>query len=626
MRLSPLFAALALLLTPLLALADRVFLKDGRVIEGRIISQTDKEVKIDIGKHGAALTFDMKLVDKIDRTAASPEQLYDGRLLLCDRKDPDSLVTLADWCTKNGLTDKAALHYVEALGLRPDHARARGRLTELGYREVDGKWLSPKELEKLANPPVDPVKPPEPKAPTSEDVAKAQGPSVAAVWAKDAPGVGVWATEDGQIWVCGRAAQGGAQLEVDFDGKKWQARVVARDRVRGVALWKVDGVNARPARPFYGALPDRDPLVALSPEGVMGNVFARGWERVAPEVWVVKIEGVQGAAAVFDLKGELLGLSGDGKTAVGAIDLARLRRVGPPAPEGEQNAAGSYWRACDLAEGPALEMIRAGTRMDSFDPGLGADEIGRAETLAKDLARLGKALKGDVDDAVAALRLSRHLARAGRTDFSLAAAGILEAQAKAIIEGLPRLSPAQLQRLRATVEGLGPDPAGLESAATGEVRRLEAITQGAKEAKSLLDLQISGFPILGPDPVESLEGGVAEMYDVVHEAQDFALRVRAACSRPDEARRADLAALAAGPGPFRDFPTLRARAFGAMTARTALRIAIRMREIRADSGAYPADVPSGFEDPATGRPFEVHLESRGFRLVAPSGAEFRVRE
>ncbi|MCC6737419.1 MAG: hypothetical protein IT452_00110 [Planctomycetia bacterium] len=626
MRLSPLAVALAVLLSPLLAFADRIFLKDGRVIEGEILSQTDKEVKISIGKHGAALTFDLKQVEKIDRTAASPEQLYDGRLLLCDRKNPDALVTLADWCAKNGLTEKAALHYVEALGLLPDHARARGRLTEMGYREVDGKWLSPKELEKLANPPVEPVKPPEPKVPTSEDVAKAQGPSVAAVWAKDAPGVGAWATEDGLIWVCGRAAQGSQQLEVDFEGRKWQARPVARDRVRGVALWKVDGVHAKPVRPFYGALPERDPLVALTPEGVMGNVFARGWERVSAEVWVVKIEGVQGAAAVFDLKGELLGLSGDGKTAVGAIDLARLRRMGAPAPEGEQNAAGSFWRACDLAEGPALEMIRTGSRLDSFDPGLGADDIDRAQSLARDLARLGKTLKGDVDDAVAALRLARHLARAGRVSFSLAAAEILEAQTKTIAEGLPRLSPAQLQRLRATVEGLGPDPAGLESAATGEVKRLESITQGAKEAKSLLDLQISGFPILGPEPVESLEGGVAAMYDVVHEAQEFAMKVRAACSRPDEARRTDLDALPAGPGPFRDFATLRARAFGAMTARTALRIAIRLREIRADSGSYPSEVPSGLEDPATGRPFEVHLESRGFRLVAPSGAEFRVRE
>lgn len=626
MRFSPLLSAALFLLTPLLALADRVYLKDGRVIEGTIISQTETEVKIDIGKHGAALTFKMSQVDKIDRTAGSAEQLYGGRLLLTDRKNPDSLVTLADWCAKNAMEEKAAQHFIEALALQADHARARGRLMELGYREVEGKWLSKKEQEKLATPPVDPVKPPEAKVPTSEDVAREQGPSVAAVWAKDTPGVGVWASVDGQIWVSGKAAQGAVTLEVDFEGKKWAARAIARDRLRGVALWKVDGINVKAARPAYGALPDKDPMVALSPSGVVGNVFARGWEKLGPEIWVMKIEGVSSGAAIFDLKGQFLGLSGDGKTAVGTLDLTRLLRVTAPSPEGDQNAAGSYWRACDLAEGPALEMIRTGSKMDSFEPGLGPDDMNRAAPLARDLSRLGKALRNDVEDNITALKLARHLARAGRTEFSIAAAEILESQAKAAIENLPKLSPSQLQRLRATVEGMGPDPAGLEAAATGEVKRLEAITISAKEARAMLDLQIAGFPILGPEPVESLEGGVAAMYEVVHQAQDFASKVRGACSRPDEARRQDLVALQAGPGPFFSFPDLRARAFAAMTARTALRIAIKAREVRADSGSYHEEVPSGFEDPSTGRAFDYRREGRGFRLISPSGIEFRVRE
>jgi hypothetical protein len=264
--------------------------------------------------------------------------------------------------------------------------------------------------------------------------------------------------------------------------------------------------------------------------------------------------------------------------------------------------------------------------MDTFEPGLGADEMNRAAPLARDLARLGKALRSDVDDQIAALKLARHLARAGRTDFSMAAGEIIEAQAKAAIEGLSRLSPSQLQRLRATVEGLGPDPAGLESAATGEVKRMEAITISAKEARAMLDLQIEGFAILGPEPAESLEGGVAAMYDVVHQAQDFATKVRGACSRPDAARREDLVSLVAGPGPFSTFADLRSRAFSAMTARTALRIAIKAREMRADSGSYPEEVPSGFEDPATGREFDYKREARGFRLTSPSGIEFRVRE
>lgn len=264
--------------------------------------------------------------------------------------------------------------------------------------------------------------------------------------------------------------------------------------------------------------------------------------------------------------------------------------------------------------------------METFEPGLGSDDMNRASPLARDLSRLGRALRSDVDDNIAALKLARHLARGGRTEFSMASAEIIEAQARTAIENLSKLSPSQLQRLRATVEGLGPDPAGLESAATGEVKRLEAITISAKEARAMLDLQIAGFPILGPEPVESLEGGVAAMYDVVHAAQDFAVKVRGACSRPDDARREDLVALQPGPGPFSNFAELRSRAFAAMTARTALRIAIKAREVRADSGSYPDEVPSGFEDPATGRAFDYKRDGRGFRLIAPSGAEFRVRE
>ncbi|MEK7470132.1 MAG: hypothetical protein AAB074_22410 [Planctomycetota bacterium] len=627
MRQAPLLFVLAVLaVLPLPALADKIYLKDGRIIEGKIITQTGTEVKIDIGKHGAALTFQMNLVDKIDRSAASPEQLYEGRLMLADRKNPDSMVQLADWCVKNGLADKAGEHYIEALALQTDHARARGRLIELGYREVEGKWLSKKEQEKLAEPPQNPVRPPEPKAPTSEDIARDQGPSVAAVWSNSAGGVGVWASAEGQIWVCGKAAMGSVGLEVDYDGKKWVARAVARDRLRGVALWKVDGVHVKAARPAYGPLPEKDPLVALSPAGVVGNVFARGWEKVGPEVWTAKIEGVQSGAVIFDLKGQLIGLSADGRTAVGTLDLSRLMRVTAPSPEGEQNAAGSYWRACDLADGPALEMIRAGAKLDNFEAGLGPDDMNRVAPLARDLARLGKSLKGDIDDHVSALKLARHLARAGRIDFSMAAAEIVEAQAKSIMDTLPKLSPAQLQRLRATIEGLGPDPAGIEAAATGEATRLEAITIGAKEARALLDLQLAGFPILGPEPVESLEGGVQAMYDVVHEAQDFAAKVRGACSRPDAARREDLVALRTGPGPFSNFTDLRARSFSAMTARTALRIAMKVREVRATSGTYPEEIPTGFEDPATGREFEYKREARGFKLVTPSGLEFRVRD
>lgn len=624
MRIYKTFPVLLLALMALPALADRIYLKDGRVIEGSIVSQSDTEVKIDIGKHGAALTFLLEQVDKIERSAGSPEQLYEGHLLLADRKNPDSMVELADWCAKNHLEKKAGQHYMDALELQSDNPRARGRLTELGYREIDGKWLSKEEQEKLANKPPDLPKP-EPKVPTSEDVAREQGKCVVAVWAKDVPGIGVWASADGMLWVAGPAAAGTLATTVEFDGKKNVARVVARDRLRQIAVWKVDGVHTQPAKPSFDALPQKDPLVALTASGSVANVFARGWDHSQSEVWQIRVEGTPGCAAIFELSGRLIGVCGDAKMAVGTLDLSRLLRMTVPAPEGEQNAAGSYWRATDLADGPALEMVRAGAKLDSFEPGLGLDEMNRVGALARELSKLGQKLGGDIDDHVAALRLVRHLARARRLDFSLAAAEILRAQGKSILETLPKLSPSQIQRLRATVEGLGPDPAGMEASVSGEAERLESITIGAKEARALLDMQMAGYAILGPEPVESLESGVTRMYDAVHAGKEFALKVRAACGRPDPSRRDDLLALD-GATTFERFGELRKRAFEAMTAKTAIQIAIRLRETRATSGNYPDEVPTGFDDPATGKPFDYKREGRGFVLISPGGEMFRVRE
>lgn len=496
----------------------------------------------------------------------------------------------------------------------------------MGWKEIEGRWRSPEEVKALENPPKDPPKVEVPRGPTSEDVARSQGKCVLQAWGGTLPGVAVWASPDGLLWVCGAAARAAQDTTVDWEGKKLAGKVLARDRLRELAVWKADGVFVTAAKPSFATLPEMDPLVALAPGGIVANVFARGWENRAPEVWRIRLEGPDGGAAIFDLSGKLVGLSSDGRGAVGALDLARLLLVKAPAPEGAQNAAGSYWRACDTPDGPALEMIRAGAKLENFDPGLGADEMNRAEALARDLARLGRKLGGSVEDHVAAFRLARHCARAGRVPFGVAAAEIIKSQATDVLKLLPKLSQSQAMRLRAAVDGLGPDPAGLEASATGEVARLEAVVFPAKDIRSIDDMRMAGFPILGPAGLESLELGATAMFDAKHAAEDFARKVRGACSRPAESRRDDLLALPAGPGQFSSFPDFRARAFGAMTAQTALRIALRLREARAESGSYPAAVPPGLEDPATGKPFDYKPGPRGFTLVAPGGETFTLEE
>jgi hypothetical protein len=628
MRLPLLTVVLALLaLIPLPLAADKIHLKDGRIIEGTIVSESDTEVKIDIGKKGAKITFKKSEVERIDRTAASPEELYKSRLLVTDRANVDSLVHLADWCAMNTLAARAAEHYLEALAIQPDHARARGRMSDLGWKEVEGKWLSPEEQKRLAEPPPPPVKPDVPKGPTSEDVARERGAWVLPVSAEGRAGIGVWAAVDGTLWVTGPAASAAGEAMVDLgDGKRAPAKVMVRDRLRGIALWQAEAEGKAAPHLEYGPLAEPDPLVAVGPGGLVENVFPRGWELASPEFWLIRLEGSAAAAAIFNLDGRLVGITGDGRGAISAFDLTRLRKTRAPAPEGNHNAAGSWWRALDVPEKQKAALLKEGAMMDMFEPGLGVDEMNRASALSSDLSKAGVKILGDFDDRIAALRLARHCARAGRVSFGIAAADVEVRQAQLVLDLVPRLKPIELARMRAVLDGLGPDPAGVEASVNGEVARAEAVMFGTRDLESEIDLQIGAFPFLGPARMKSLDDGKKRVSDAVQEQRAFAARVRAACTRPDPARAEELRAIEAGPGLLADFPSLRDRALKAMTAIAAARLAVRLGEYRADLGDFPAQAPSGADDPVSGKPFDYKPDADGVTLTAPSGEVFRVRK
>ena len=83
-----------------------------------------------------------------------PNSLEDDRRLTAYRrlreKSPETAkgqLELAGWCAKNKLADRARAHLTRVLELDPDHAEAR-RL--LGYRSVDGVWLSQQEVREAA--------------------------------------------------------------------------------------------------------------------------------------------------------------------------------------------------------------------------------------------------------------------------------------------------------------------------------------------------------------------------------------------------------------------------------------------------------------------------------------------
>ena len=57
---------------------------------------------------------------------------------------PAGQFELAQWCAKRGLEDQERAHLTRVLEIDPNHAEARERL---GFRRVDGVWLSDEEVE-----------------------------------------------------------------------------------------------------------------------------------------------------------------------------------------------------------------------------------------------------------------------------------------------------------------------------------------------------------------------------------------------------------------------------------------------------------------------------------------------
>ncbi len=92
-----LFLLAALLLAAALpARADRLKLKDGRTVEGRIVSEDDKEVKLELAQ-GSALIFPREHIVEIIREKSSVERLEEKLRALRPARPSDYLET-GKWC------------------------------------------------------------------------------------------------------------------------------------------------------------------------------------------------------------------------------------------------------------------------------------------------------------------------------------------------------------------------------------------------------------------------------------------------------------------------------------------------------------------------------------------------
>jgi hypothetical protein len=134
-----LFAFLAL---SAVASADQVTLKDGRVLEGEIVEENEKSVKLKL-KMGA-MTIDRADVQEIVRKL-TPQQEYRERLAKLDTASAEQQLEIGVFARRNDMKEEALGHFLAAWELDPSSKAAATELKALDYHLVNGKWLTPDE-------------------------------------------------------------------------------------------------------------------------------------------------------------------------------------------------------------------------------------------------------------------------------------------------------------------------------------------------------------------------------------------------------------------------------------------------------------------------------------------------
>jgi hypothetical protein len=137
----PLSLALVLALgAPLLA--DTIYKKDGRTVEGTIAQENADNVVIET-KFGP-VTVPRAEILRIEK-GLTPADDFKQRWEAVDRKDVLALLDLADFCSENNLTSERKKVYTAIIAVDPDNEIAR---TGLGYVLEEGEWLSKAEIAK----------------------------------------------------------------------------------------------------------------------------------------------------------------------------------------------------------------------------------------------------------------------------------------------------------------------------------------------------------------------------------------------------------------------------------------------------------------------------------------------
>lgn len=128
----------ALLALSSAAAADIITLKDGRVIEGDVIADDGKTVKVKV--RFGALTFDRDQILSIEEKP-TPEQEYEERLKQLDEKDVRAQFEIGQWAESVKLEKEAVRHFIAAAKMDPGFQAALEELASRDWHLLDGEWV-----------------------------------------------------------------------------------------------------------------------------------------------------------------------------------------------------------------------------------------------------------------------------------------------------------------------------------------------------------------------------------------------------------------------------------------------------------------------------------------------------
>jgi hypothetical protein len=127
----------AVVLAAGIARADIVTLKDGRVIEGDVVSDDGKVVKVKIRM--GAITLEKDKIASIEEKL-TPEQEYEQRVAKVAEDDAKAQFELAQWAESVKLEKEAVRHYIAAATLDPALTAAAEELASRDWHLVAGEW------------------------------------------------------------------------------------------------------------------------------------------------------------------------------------------------------------------------------------------------------------------------------------------------------------------------------------------------------------------------------------------------------------------------------------------------------------------------------------------------------